>query len=211
MTNLKIVPLRNKEITKRKLIKAVGHVLADVGFHQLGINMVAREAGVNKKLIYRYFNGLPGLVSAYGQTAEFWPTLDELLGGDRELIKMMPTHGVMSEFFKRYLRAILSRPHTLEILAWEAVERNHLTKILEEGRVKLALSFFELMQEDPPEKVDLTALVLIVAGAVNYLAVRSRIHSSLGGIDLQSSEGWNRVERCIEMIMQKMLYEKSPE
>jgi AcrR family transcriptional regulator len=201
----KVIPIRNKELTKDKLVKTVGKVIAEVGFQQLGVNVVARAAGVDKKLIYRYFQGLPGLVAAYGQTVDFWPTVDELLGDDLEGIHEMPPSEVMSHFFKQYLRAILRRPHTLEILAWEAIERNDLTKVLEDVRAKTALEFFELMQEDPPEGVDMTALVLVMAGAVNFLAVRSRIHNSLGGVDLQSEDGWRRIERTLEFMFEKIL------
>lgn len=200
-----VIPIRNKEITKSKLITAVGKVIAEVGFTQLGVNMVAREAGVDKKLIYRYFHGLEGLVAAYGQTVEFWPTAEELLGADKDVVTRLEPDKLMALFFRRYLRAILDRPQTLEILAWEAVERNRLTAELEEVRVKTALEFFELMEKEPPEEVDLTALVLFMAGAVNFLAVRSRKHRSLGGVDLQSQEGWERIELTIDQLLAGIL------
>ncbi|MUM78904.1 TetR family transcriptional regulator [Pseudodesulfovibrio sp. F-1] len=88
----KVVPIRNREITQQKLIGAVGKVLAESGFRHLGINQVAREAGVDKKLIYRYFGGLPGLLAAYGDTAHFWPSAEELLGEDCEVAGTMPPH-----------------------------------------------------------------------------------------------------------------------
>lgn len=209
MANLKVVsnvvPIRSKELTKERLVKAVGKVIAEVGFQKLGVNQVAREAGVDKKLIYRYFQGLPNLVAEYGKTVDFWPTGEELLGADMAAVKKMQPHEVMSLFFKRYLHAILRRPHTLEILAWEAIARNELTKELEEVRAKTALEFFELMEQDPPDNVDLTALVLIIAAAANFLAVRSRIHKTLGGVDLQSAEGWERIESTIEKMMEGVL------
>lgn len=201
----KVVPIRNKEITKRKLVKAIGKVVAEVGFQKLGVNMVAREAGVDKKLIYRYFNGLEGLMAEFGQTVDFWPSADELLGSDKDVIPSQPPNVLMALFFKRYLRAILNRPHTLEILAWEAIERNKLTMALEEIRAKTALEFFELMEQDPPEEVDLTALVMFMAAAVNFLAVRSRIHRTLGGIDLQSEAGWQRIDTVIDQLLTGIL------
>ncbi|NDV19727.1 TetR family transcriptional regulator [Pseudodesulfovibrio sp. JC047] len=212
MANLKIVPnvvpIRNKELTKKRLIRAVGKVVSEVGFQKLGVNLVAREAGVDKKLIYRYFHGLHGLMAAYSQTVDFWPTAEELLGEDVNSIERMSSHVLMSLFFKRYLKAILRRPHTLEILAWEAIERNELTEVLEEVRVKTALEFFELMEEEPPSDVDLTALVLIMAGAINFLAVRSRIHQSLGGVDLQSEAGWKRIEDTLDTLFERMFTPK---
>ncbi|WP_419787708.1 TetR/AcrR family transcriptional regulator [Pseudodesulfovibrio sp.] len=201
----KVVPIRNKELTKQRLIKAVGKVLADVGFKKLGVNPVAREADVDKKLIYRYFGGLEGLVGAYGRTIEFWPSAEELVGRDRDFIHDLPSHELVALFLKRYLRAILERPNTLEILAWEALEKNYLTQALEEVRIKTALEFFELMNQDPPETIDLTAVILIMVGAITFLAVRSRIHTTLGGVDLRSERGWERVERTLDQIMYGVL------
>jgi len=201
----KVVPIRNKEITRQRLIDAVGKVLAQSGFRHLGINQVAREAGVDKKLIYRYFGGLPGLIAAYGDTAHFWPSAAELLGEDRDRAGAMPPHQIMALFFKRYVRAILRRPQTLEILAWEGVERNEMTMPLEDVRARSALEFFELMGSDPPEDVDLVALVMVMAGAMNYLAVRSRFHRTLGGVDLQSEQGWERIDRIVDQVMEGVL------
>lgn len=201
----KVIPIRNKEITKQKLVAAVGRVLARDGFRGIGVNAVAREAGVDKKLIYRYYQGLTNLVAAYGASLEFWPSAEELLGDDRERIAALGPGALMSEFFRRYVRAIRSRPQTLEIMAWEAVEKNELTCQLESVRVKTALEFFEYMDEDPPEEVDLTALVLVMAGAAHFLATRSRNHSSLGGVDLQSEEGWARIESTMDRMLVKVL------
>lgn len=201
----KVIPIRSKELTKEKLITAVGRVLAQEGFKGIGVNAVAREAGVDKKLIYRYFHGLTNLVAAYGHSLEFWPSAEELVGDDLECIRHMGPGELMAEFFKRYLRAIRSRPQTLEIMAWEGVERNELTLQLEGVRVKTALEFFEHLGEDPPDEVDLTALVLIMAGAVHFLTTRSRNHRSIGGIDLQGEDGWRRIENTMELMLRKTL------
>lgn len=203
--SIKVIPIRSQERTKEKLVSAVGVVMAEVGFQSLGVNHVARKAGVDKKNIYKYFGGLKGLVEEYAKTLEFWPSADELIGDDRKDIHRLEPHALFSLFFKRYLRAILKRPQTLEILAWEAIERNELTKTLEEVRVKTALEFFELMEEDPNEGIDLTAIVLIMAGAMNFLAIRSRIHKTLGGVDLQSDAGWRRIEMAVDQLMEGVL------
>ena len=45
---------RDKEETKARILAAVGKLLAASGFRQLGINAIAREAQVDKVLIYQY-------------------------------------------------------------------------------------------------------------------------------------------------------------
>lgn len=201
----KLIPIRTNEVIKEKLIKAVGKVVANVGFQQLSVNMVAREAGVDKKLIYRHFYGLQGLLRAYSQTSDFWPSAQELLDHDEEEFKKMPPAELLSQFFKRYVKALLCRPHTLDILAWETLERSDLAKVLEEVRIRTSLEFFELMDQDPPEDVDLSALVLIMYATANFLAVQSRVQGDLGGVDLHSDAGWKRIEDTMDVMLKRTL------
>jgi hypothetical protein len=43
---------------------------------------VAREAGVDKVLIYRYFGGVDELLGAFGQSGDFWPSVAQVIGDD---------------------------------------------------------------------------------------------------------------------------------
>ncbi|NNU34415.1 TetR/AcrR family transcriptional regulator [Mucilaginibacter sp. S1162] len=40
--------IKNKELTKRKLVEAVGQVLKSEGYDGLGVNRIAKQAGVSK-------------------------------------------------------------------------------------------------------------------------------------------------------------------
>ena len=69
MAKLRTAAVRNRPVTERKLTRAVEKLLARGGFGMLGPSAVAREAGVDKKLIYRYFGNLDGLVAAVVQSS----------------------------------------------------------------------------------------------------------------------------------------------
>ncbi|MBK7457943.1 MAG: helix-turn-helix transcriptional regulator [Betaproteobacteria bacterium] len=53
-------------------------MLARDGFGAVGVNAIARQAGVDKVLIYRYFDGLPALLRAWGESGRFWPRVADL-------------------------------------------------------------------------------------------------------------------------------------
>ena len=57
---------RNKDETRQRILDAALTLAGSDGFAALGINAVARAAGADKQLIYRYFGGLEGLLSALG-------------------------------------------------------------------------------------------------------------------------------------------------
>ncbi|MCA9542582.1 MAG: TetR/AcrR family transcriptional regulator, partial [Myxococcales bacterium] len=118
--------------TERKLREAVEALILERGIEALGVNAVAARAGVDKALIYRYFGGLEGLIRAYADGADFWPTLDEVLGPEREVLALEDPGQIGAEILRRHTDAIRSRPLTLEILARECVQRGPLTTMLEE-------------------------------------------------------------------------------
>lgn len=189
-----------REKTEAKLIKAVGNVLSKEGFKGLGVNKVAREAGVDKVLVYRYFGGLPQLVRAFSRTVDFWPSVEELRGPDPNRLQKLPPDEQVAEFFKAFVTALRKRPLTLDILAWELVERNELTSQLEDIRIKTILLYFEQLEAIPDDE-NLTAIVVLMGGAVNNLVLRSRFSSFVGGIDLTKESGWERINNGIDLLL----------
>ncbi len=200
MARRKVIPLRDAEQTRERLVWAVGEVLARDGFKNLTDQKVCAEAGVECRLLYKHFQGLKGLLTVFRDSPEFWPSAEELVAGDEEVLRRLPPDALMAEFFKRYMRAMRRRPRTLEIMSWEARERNAHSRVIELGRERTALEFFEYMHDDPPEDVDLSVLVALMAGAVHFLTMRSRVGDFFGGLDLRADEDWLRVERAIEHI-----------
>ncbi len=196
----KIIKIDRKARTKEKLIKAVGKVLSKDGFIGLGVNKVAKAAGVDKVLVYRYFGGLPQLVRAFSQTVDFWPTVEELQGPNPEYLQQLPPDEQVAQFFKAYIKALRKRPLTLDILAWELLARNELTRQLEDIRIKTILLYFDELETIPDDE-NLTAIVVLMGGAVNHLILRSRISSTVGGIDLESERGWQRINAGIDLLL----------
>ena len=200
---------RNKEETKDRIIDAVGRLLADGGFQKLGINAVARQAGVDKVLIYRYFGGMPELLRAFGVSGDFWPTFEELTGGDAEGLRGRPAGQATATVMHGFARALRSRPLTGEILAWETVERNQLIEVLEEVREDAALRLLEELAPAPGETdADLAAVTALLGAAIMYLVVRSRHVEVFNGVDIGSEDGWRRLEAAITAICESCIGNK---
>ena len=124
---------RDRAATEDRILEAVGAVLARDGFSALGVNAIAKQAGVDKVLIYRYFGGLPELLRAWGESGRFWPSVDELLRREPGLLGK-PAAERYTRFFEHFIDELRARPLTLEILAAEVNDRNELTAILETER-----------------------------------------------------------------------------
>jgi AcrR family transcriptional regulator len=195
------VPVRNREATRARIIEAVGKLLAREGFAALGVNAVAREACIDKVLIYRYFGGMKGLISAFGQEGNFWPSMKELAGGDIDTFIRLPLAERASQMTINFMRALRQRPVTQEILAWELIERNEFTMELEIIRENIMKRFIESFLPCDVPGVDTDADGAIIGGAINYLVIRSRNFSRFGGLNLGTEEAWERIEKAMRGII----------
>jgi len=193
--------IRDRETTRARLIEAVGTLLAREGFTGLGVNAVAREAGVDKVLIYRYFGGLPELIIAFGREGNFWPTIKELAGGDVVAFGQLPLAEQLSRLGKNFMAAIRTRPLTQEILAWEMIERNELTVELEAIRENTMMNFFEMFFHSANKGPDIAAMGAIIGAGISYLVSRGRKIRFYNGIDLDSEAGWQRLEGAIDTMI----------
>lgn len=196
---------RNREATRQRLIDAVGQLLAENGFTALGVNAVARQAGVDKVLIYRYFGGMPGLIKAFGQEGDFWPSIQELAGGDIEAYRLLPLEDKLIALGQNFLRGLRIRPLTQEVMAWEMVQRNELTEELEIIRETRMLRFGDLFIATEGARVDLMAIISIIGAGLSYLVCRARRVRWYNGVDLDGDEGWNRIETAIEQMVKGIL------
>ena len=194
------MPFAGKDENKKKLIQAVESILAKEGFNGIKVNRVAKEAGVDKVLIYRYFGGLPELVAAFAKSVEFWPSLDELLGPRPKKVNGMSAEQQFAFFFKSFLRALRRRPMTQMIMVWWASDpRNEMAQQLDDIRMRTALEFFERLEKIPVNK-DLTAAVVLLYSAIHHLIHVAQTSGFVGGIDLKSETGWRRIEEGIELL-----------
>ena len=180
--------------TEQALIDALGALLAEKGFTAIGVRSVASRAGVNKTLIYRYFGGLDGLARAYATSEQFWPTIEEVLGESIERATARPVEDRWRAVIDNYPDALRKRPRTIEILAWETVDRNAVTIALEEAREGFGLELATVLQRDLDRSVDTAALITIASAMCHYLIVRGRQIEVYNGIEVNSDAGWRRIK-----------------
>ncbi len=191
---------RDKDGTQAELLSAVQRVIEQDGVAGLGVNAVAREAGVDKVLIYRYFGGLEGLLTAFAESAAFWPTVAEIVV-DRSALDAMSLGDAVAEVMVRYARALRKRPLTLAVLAGEVASRSPFHAPLEAAREQFGRALGELVQARIPPGVDLEAVTAIASAAVHYLALRARFIKRYNGVAIDEDAGWRRLEAAMTAMI----------
>lgn len=199
---------RDRAATEAKILDAVEQVLARDGFSALGVNEIARQAGVDKVLIYRYFGGLPELLRAFGERGNFWPSIEELLP-DIEMLRTKPQTELLTVFLLRFIDALRNRPLTIEILAMEIDAPNALSQVLDEVREEWGGHVARVLGgESHPDALELNVSIsLIVAGALHFM-VRARRTVTWSGIPIQEERGWEAIKHGIAWLVPRMLSDK---
>jgi AcrR family transcriptional regulator len=191
---------RDREKTEAAILDAVGRLILRDGISGVGINAVAREAGADKVLIYRYFGDLDGLYRAYAEGGDFWWNVDDILAA---------TEGAatLGEALKAGLRLhaaeMRKRPVTLAVFGAEPSNRNALVVALEEVRERRSLALMEAIAEryGMPQGIDIPALIALAAAAIDYLLARARTIRVYGGVEIKTEKNWERLFATIDAMI----------
>jgi AcrR family transcriptional regulator len=195
---------RDRESTRRRILDATGRVLARDGFRGLGVNAVAREAGVDKVLIYRYFGGIEALLDTWGR---------EVLGDTEPQPVADPATPTASAADRAaaaligFARAARLSPQALEVMRWELVEDNALTRRLAELRESAGMANLSRIgiDEQQAREVDLPALAAVLSAGLLHIALRARTAPRWLGIPIRTKQGWARLEHAAVTLVRNAL------
>jgi AcrR family transcriptional regulator len=192
---------RNKDATRAALIMAARQVLAEQGFQGFGVNAIARQAGCDKQLIYRYFGGIEGLLVAIGEDLANWIS-DAVSGGPKPA-----TYGeLMQSLGLSYLRALKANPLMQKIVAWEMAGPSEHLKPLTAARSRGMMRWMAGLKGDlqPPAGADAAVLNALLIGAIQQLVLASASAGQFSGLPLQTDEDWRRVEAGLAGLITRL-------
>lgn len=196
--------IRDRHETKAKILEAVGTILEKKGFSGIGVNNIAREAGVDKVLIYRYFGGLAELLHEFAEQGDYWPTLGEIAPGDPVSLRSPAESSIA--LLKGYLRELKKRNAAQELLRGELVERNDLSVETAEFRERQGRELIDMLSVEGHirEDLDIPAVAALLSAGFTYLLLRSKTAGTYLGIDLNSDKEWQRIEDALELLVNGM-------
>jgi AcrR family transcriptional regulator len=188
---------KNRINTENRILDAVETLLLNEGFPTVGINAIAREAGCDKVLIYRYFGGFDGLLERFAAEHDLWWDVHEIIQENMDEISQYSLPQFLDLLLKRHIKAIQQRALTQEIMAWEMSASNALTRALNKTRTEqgmLLVKQVRLHFNQP--NIDIGGILGIFGAAINYLIIRTRhSHSEY------EKEEWWRLERTINSLL----------
>ena len=189
--------MHDRKATEDAIITAVDNLISRKGFVGLGINAIAREAGISKVLIYRYFGDFDGLLEAWALKNSYW------LSMDTTILKAGSLSKSVQEAVLGMSKDLMNQPVKREVLRWllseESQAGTRVMEKLEERGVQLTENFIKENNISPD--LDMEALFAVLTAGINYLALLSDRADVYNGISLQGEEGWARIALCLSELM----------
>ncbi|PLK44876.1 TetR/AcrR family transcriptional regulator [Emticicia sp. TH156] len=193
-------PIREKARSMTRLIAAVGAVIQKKGYTALTGPNIAKEAGLDKKLIWTYFGSIDNLVETYILQRDFWNMADqkiisELLKhpeaiGKKDITTLL--HGQLDRMMKD---KVLQR-----IIHWEIGEKNKMLRKISDKRERIGEQLFEIIEPDfSHTSVDIRTKLAIQIAGIYYLVLHARYNGSLFcGIDINQPGDLQRLRQAIQ-------------
>ncbi len=193
-------PIREKARSITRLVAAVGGVIQKKGYTGLTGPNIAKEAGLDKKLIWTYFGSIDNLVETYILQRDFWNMADQkiisgLLKNPENIGKKDITallHGQLERMMKD---KVLQR-----IIHWEIGEKNKTLRKVADEREKIGEHLFEIIEPDFIDTgVDIRAKLALQIAGIYYLVLHAKYNGSLFcGIDINKATDLERLQKAIQ-------------
>jgi AcrR family transcriptional regulator len=193
---------RDRFATRAAILESAEQIIARGGVPSLGLNALARAAGCDKVLIYRYFGGLEGVLEALGAERMLWPAV----GGEGGAASLADA---LRDLVLEEWAALRDDPLMREAALSECTSQQSLagagrTQRREHHAKQVAT--LEKAYRLPPF-VDLPALVELLSAALTLLALRA-VHTTPdpgAAFDPATPQGWRRIEKTVGAITRAML------
>ena len=185
----------------QRLLTAVGSIIREQGFGAVGVNAVARKAGVDKVLLYRYFGDLDTLLKEYVSVSDYYRTAASTVSPSIDHFTRKDIHKVGSQILLGQLRRLRESSDLQEIYRWELSVDNRLTRSLAEQREREGTALFATFAERIDfSKADLPAMISVILAGGIHLILRTKSANVFNGVELGTPAGWQRIERAIEEL-----------
>lgn len=195
--------IRDKDRTKNKMIQAVGKVLLKKGYTGLNASTIAKEAEVDKRLVWTYFGGLDPLVEEYISRRDFWKftatdSINDLLGTNNGIKKEQ-----VSDLLKSQFEALLYDNVLQRIIHWELSENKSFLRNISNQREAIGEELFKhIAHQFNNETKQIRAITALLIGGIYYLALHGKVNGSLFcGLDINKEEDKLLINKTIEEII----------
>ena len=188
--------MKDRELTEKRILEAVGNIIENDGFEKTGVNAIAQRAGVSKMLIYRYFGGIDELIAQYLLRKDYWANTDT------GIIKVSDIGGSLKRLFREQIMRLRSDITLKRLCRWELTTENENIRRLREKREQNGCNLIKVISRlTGSQNSEVASLASIISASISYLVLMEEQSPIYNGIDLQSDKGWEQIVKGIDLII----------
>lgn len=193
------IRLRDRRATETSIVEAGERILLRDGFPGLNVQTLAAEAGCDRKLVYRYFDGADGVVERIAGRAHagLAASLASIPHAEAPSLRVFARISLLT-----WLNALRASPLTQRLMAWALVESSPLLNRIEEDRSAILQAW--MRERRPrlrvPPSGDAVALNAVLLAAVQHLVLSGGARPGVGGVALDDA-GWARIEGALDALL----------
>ncbi|MES2378414.1 MAG: TetR/AcrR family transcriptional regulator [Bacteroidota bacterium] len=192
---------KNRDETMQRLINAVGEVLKEKGYTELGINKIALTAGVSKELIYRYFGSLNNLLKAYISRGDYWqPLLKDL---NETPLDENHTLQLFTDLLQNQFRFFFKEKEMQGFILWQISEYNSVLRSISEDRESEGAKLLALTNNHFKDSgINIRAVMALLLGGIYYVVLHAEHNkSTVAGIDANEEKDRDDILSTIGQIL----------
>jgi len=184
------------ESSRETFLEALERLLSRPEAAPPGVNAVAREAGLNKVLVYRYFQSWDGLLEAFAQRVNPWRDLRKETEAGLASGRWTRLPDLLKWLYRAYLGQLAGSHLLQNLLRLSLTHRDPLQMALEKDREEegLALMGAVAARFSLPEGTDPAALTAVLTGGLTWLILTGTRAGTFNGLQFTGS-GADAVER----------------
>jgi AcrR family transcriptional regulator len=195
---------RDRQGTALLILQAAREVLVEGGFPEFGVNVIARRAGCDKQLIYRYFGGLEGLADEIG--SELAQKLEADLSPLTEANPPRNYQELAEILVLGFLDLLLADKIMQRIISWEMAAPSPLvTRMTTERGLRLAAWMHSMRGNlKPPEGIDAPAINAVLIASTQHLVISAAATGAFAGVPLTTEASWERIRGTLRMLIRSV-------
>lgn len=192
---------KDRELAKLELISAVGEIIRTKGYTGLGVNQIAKQAGLHKKLIYNYFGDVDSLIEQYVIEKDFWLIASEDLGSKATVNSEMDLKGNICSILMEQFDFFYQEQEMQELILWELSGKSHLMTSISNVREGLGEKVLTVTdQHFKDSEVNFRAVSAILTSAIYYLILHSKV-STFCGLNIQATPDREEILKTLRFFV----------
>jgi AcrR family transcriptional regulator len=192
---------RNKARSKQRFLDAVEEILVTKGISGLKVNDIAKTAGLDKKLIYKYFGGTDQLMDEYIQAKDFWSNVKG------EKVPEVITDGgqaFVEEMLLLQFDQVAKDKAFQKLLLWRLTEERKSLRKLTDAQEANGETLLQGIT-DPHfggQSSQFRAIMAVLIGGAYYLNLYAAVNGSIFcGIDLSTESGRQEINKALSFLL----------